>query len=119
MPPKPATPFKGPGHWRSQAAAAQGLDGNDFAVLAEMHRRLLDKGMTEAAAKVARAQQQARAGMVDAASDTLRDVAGDLSRTATGHSQALRETAERIAASRPGTTAPAQEDELPGTMMDS
>jgi len=118
MPPGAAPKFHGPGHWRSQAAAARGLEGNVFAELAEMHRRLLDRGMTDAAAKVEEAVQQARAGFSDKASDTLREAAALLHHTAGGHAQGLREIGERVAGTRPGTVIPAAEDELPG-MADS
>jgi hypothetical protein len=118
MPPKPATKFNGPGHWRSQAEAARGLQGNVFAELAEMHRRLLDRGLTDAAAKVEEAVEQARAGFTDKASDTLREAAGLLHHSAGGHAQGLREIGERVAGTRPGTTIPAAEEELPG-MTDS
>lgn len=109
--------FKGPGHWRSQAEKARGLDGNVFAELAEMHRRLVDKGLTEVAARVAEAQEKARDGFTDAASDILREAAAAAlaaEQPAHAHAQGLREIAERTAAVRSGTTRYAAEDELPG-----
>lgn len=110
----PAQPrFKGPGHWHSQAAGAQGLDGNVFAELSEMHRRLTDKGMAETAAEVAKAVEKAKAGFVDDASDILRQAAAKLT-SAPAHAAGMRELAERTASSRPGTTTYADEDELPG-----
>jgi hypothetical protein len=105
--------FKGPGHWRSQAEKARGLDGNVFAELAEMHRRLTDKGMTEVAAEVARAMDKAKDGFVDDASDILRQAAQKLTE-APAHAHGLREIAERTASARPGTTTYADEGELPG-----
>lgn len=107
------TTFKGPGHWRSQAEQARSLDGNVFAELAEMHRRLTDKGMTEVAAEVARAVDKAKAGFVDDASDILRQAAQKLTE-APAHADGMRALAERTASSRPGTTTYADEDELPG-----
>lgn len=107
------TTFKGPGHWRSQAEKARGLDGNVFAELAEMHRRLTDKGMAEVAAEVARAVEKAKAGFVDDAADVLRQAAAKLTE-APAHADGMRALAERAASARPGTTTYADEGELPG-----
>lgn len=108
-----APTFRGPGDWRSQAAAAR-LDANVFAQMADMHRRLLDKGLNEAAAMVAQASDQARAGFTDRASMTLRQAANQLGAEAPGYAQGAREIAEEVATDRPGL-APAADEDIPDT----
>jgi hypothetical protein len=68
--------FRGPGQRRSQAERPE---GDVFAMLADMTRRLADLGQPEAEALVRKAEQQAQAGDSAAASATLLEAAASLS----------------------------------------
>lgn len=69
--------FKGPGHWRSQAADARHPE-NVFVMLAEYRRLLGDGGEPEAQQLVIRASRQAKAEDPEDAAKLVRQAAGAL-----------------------------------------
>ena len=86
--------FKGPGQWRSQADGAQHGDGNIFAQLADMLRRLADRGVDTSGLQ--EAIRLAKAGLNDRAADQLRAVARELGRSAPAYAVGLTDMAARL-----------------------
>lgn len=102
--------FKGPGQWRSQADGAQHGDGNFFAQLADMVRRLSDLGMDTSGLQ--EAGRLARAGRTDKAADQLRAAAHELGQRAPSFQVGLRDMADRLP--HPGDDPAGRDDEIPG-----
>jgi hypothetical protein len=86
--------FKGPGQWRSQADGAQHGDGNIFAQLADMLRRLTDRGIDTSGLQ--EAIRLAKAGLTDKAAGQLRAVAAELGRQAPSYAVGLRDMADSL-----------------------
>lgn len=87
-------PFKGPGQWRSQADGAQHGGGNIFAQLADMLRRLSDRGVDTSGLQ--EAIRLARAGLNDKAAEKLRAVARELGQAAPSYAVGLTDMADRL-----------------------
>jgi hypothetical protein len=92
--------FKGPGHWRSQADGAQRPD-SIFADLAEAARRLGDKGLDEARAKVHEAEAALQGRDHEAAGAALRAAARLAQGSAPAHAAGLRAMAVTIEGAAP------------------
>lgn len=101
--------FKGPGQWRSQADGAQHGDGNIFAQLADMMRRLSDLGVDVSG--VQEAARLAKAGLNDKAADQLRAVARELGQRAPSYAVGLHDMADRLP--RPGDDPAMRDEEIP------
>lgn len=86
--------YKGPGQWRSQADGAQHGDGNLFAQLADVERRLADRGVDVSG--VQEAARLAKAGRTDEAAEQLRRVARELGRRAPQYAVGLTDMADRL-----------------------
>ena len=93
--PRPVTSFKGPGHWRSQAAGAQRPD-TIFAELAEAARRLSDKGLGDAQQAVHRAEATLQGEDHEAAARELRSAARLCQADAAPYAAGLRNLAEQV-----------------------
>ena len=102
--------FKGPGQWRSQADGAQHGDGNVFAQLADMLRRLSDRGVDTSGLQ--EAIRLAKAGLNDRAADKLRAVAAELGRQAPSYEVGLRDIADRLP--RAGDEPAGKDPDIPG-----
>jgi hypothetical protein len=102
-------PFRGPGEWRSQADGAQHGDGNVFAQLADMMRRMADRGLDTSGLQ--EAVRMARAGLNDRAAEQLRAVARELSQRAPSYGVGLNDMADRLP--RPGDDPAGRDAEIP------
>lgn len=92
---EPVMPFKGPGHWRSQAAGAQRPD-TIFAELAEAARRLSDKGLTDAQQAVHRAEAALQGENHETAARELRSAARLCQAQAPAYAAGLRNLADQV-----------------------
>lgn len=102
--------FKGPGHWRSQAADARHPE-NVFAWLAEYKRLLTDGGEDEAAELVTKAAARAKADDTEGAAELVREAAGKLHHQNAHLSGGLLSVAEKLLEAPSGEAEP---DEDPG-----
>lgn len=102
-------PYRGPGEWRSRADGAQHADGNLFAQLADMERRLADRGIDVSG--VQEAARLAKSGRTDEAADKLRQVARELGQRAPQYAVGLTDMAERLP--RAGDDPAKRDEEIP------
>ena len=102
--------YKGPGQWRSQADGAQHQDGNFFAQLADMIRRLADLGVDTSGLQ--EAGRLAKAGRTDQASDKLRAAARELGQRGASYAVGLRDMADRLP--HPGDDPAGKDEDIPG-----
>ena|SRR5216110_2175349 len=99
-----AQKFKGPGHWRSQAADAR--PGTVFNDLADIARRLQDKGLGDAQQAVHRAEAALQAGDHETGAAELRAAARLCQASAPAYAVGLRDIAERLSAGAPAQSGP-------------